>query len=73
VTVNREPYVTARDVAEHLGFSPGWVQDHFEAGKLPGYKIGGKLRFKMSEIEAHMQGLRQGPAASSRRLREVVG
>ena len=35
-----EPLVTAREVAELLGFSTGWVLDQWEAGKLPGFRIG---------------------------------
>jgi hypothetical protein len=31
--------MNARQLADYLGLSPATVLDHFEAGKLPGYKL----------------------------------
>lgn len=38
-----------------LGFSPATIQDWFEAGTLPGFRIGGRLRFRVSEVEAWLE------------------
>jgi|SRR5215211_4498290 len=45
----------SRELGEALGFSPAWVQDRFEAGDLPGFRISGRLRFRLSEIEAWLE------------------
>ena len=50
-----KPLLTCREVGELLGFSPAWVQDRFEDGSLPGFRIGGRLRFRLSEIEAWLE------------------
>jgi len=55
-----EPLLTARQVAELLGFAPATIVDWFEAGKLPGFKIGGRLRFRLSEVEAWLETQRAG-------------
>jgi excisionase family DNA binding protein len=47
-----ERLLTARELGELLGFAPATIVDWFEAGKLPGFRIGGRLRFRPSEIEA---------------------
>jgi len=51
----KEPLLTARQVAELLGFAPGTIVDWYEAGKLPGFKLGGRLRFRPSEVEAWLE------------------
>lgn len=48
-----ERLLTAREVAEFLGFAPATVLDWFEAGRLHGFKLNGRaVRFRPSEIEA---------------------
>lgn len=44
-----EKLLTARELAELLGFSASTIVDWAEAGKLPCFKIGGRLRFRPSE------------------------
>lgn len=58
--------LTAAEVAERLGFSPATVVDWAEAGKIPGFRIGGRLRFRWSEVEAVLEAGRFGPAPSQR-------
>jgi excisionase family DNA binding protein len=53
--MSAEPLLSARQVAELLGFSPATIVDWFEAGKLPGFRIGGRLRFRLSEVEAWLE------------------
>jgi excisionase family DNA binding protein len=50
-----ERLLTARQVADLLGFAPGTIVDWAEAGKIPGFRIGGRLRFRPSEVEAWLE------------------
>jgi len=60
--VTAEPLLTARQVADLLGFAAGTVLDKFERGELPGFKLpGGAVRFRASELEAWLDGCRRGP------------
>lgn len=52
--------LTARDLADLLGFAPGTLLDWFEAGRLPGFKIGTAVRFRPSEVEAWLEQRRRG-------------
>ena len=47
--------MTAREVAEYLGFSSSTILDWFEDGRLPGFKIGSAVRFRASEVEAWLE------------------
>jgi excisionase family DNA binding protein len=55
-----EPLLTARQVAELLGFSAATVVDWAEADKIPSFKVGGRLRFRLSEVEAWLEEGRRG-------------
>jgi excisionase family DNA binding protein len=44
--------LTARELADVLGLKPGTILDHWEAGKLPGYKFGRAVRFDLDEVLA---------------------
>jgi excisionase family DNA binding protein len=72
-----EHLLTSRELGETLGFSSAWVQDHFESGELPGFKIGGRLRFRESEVLAWLETKRAGtrgeaPATPHRHPPSVV-
>ena len=72
-----EPLRTARHVGEFLGFSPATIVDWAEAGKIPSFRIGGRLRFRLSEIEAWAEGKRasaggEAPTTPSKRSPEGV-
>jgi excisionase family DNA binding protein len=51
-----ERLLTAAEVAELLGVTPGTVLDRWERGDLPGFRLwgrkGGPVRFRLDEIEA---------------------
>ena len=51
------------DVAEFLGISKSTLYLMVETRKLPFYKIGGSLRFKMSDVEEFLKKLRVEPIA----------
>jgi excisionase family DNA binding protein len=67
--------LTARELGEVLGLAPGTILDHWEAGKLPGYKFGRAVRFDLDEVlEAgrpdagrHLLGNHPRPAGSTLR------
>ena len=56
-----EPLLTTRQMADLLGYSAGTVQDWAEAGKIPCFKIGGRLRFRESEVVEWLETQRRGP------------
>ncbi len=68
-SVVSEALLTAREVAERLGFAPGTVVDWFEAGKIPGFKVGGRLRFRWSEIESWLEERRPARSPCAERVR----
>jgi excisionase family DNA binding protein len=53
--VELERLLTAREVAEVLGFAPATIVDWAERGELPHFKIGGRLRFRLSEVGAWLE------------------
>jgi excisionase family DNA binding protein len=58
-----ERLLTARELGELLGFAAATIVDWAEAGKLPAFKIGGRLRFRLSEVEPWLEGKRKRPGA----------
>jgi excisionase family DNA binding protein len=72
-----EPLITVRELAGYLAVSPDTVLDWFEAGKLPGSRLTGRVgapvRFRRSEVEAWLEQGRRGPDLSQGRLGFVVG
>ena len=46
-----EPLVTAEDVARLLSMTPAWVLAEARADRLPHYRLGRRVRFRLSEIE----------------------
>jgi excisionase family DNA binding protein len=53
--VTVEPLLTAREVADLLGFRPATVVGWYERGELPGFRVGGRLRFRESEVEEWLE------------------
>lgn len=45
-----EPLLTARELAEILSFASSTVVDWAEREELPCFKVGGRLRFRESEV-----------------------
>jgi excisionase family DNA binding protein len=69
-----ERLLTAREVAELIGVSTSTFLDWWEAGRVPGFRLGGKggpVRFRLSEVLAWIETKRRGRSpdafASSRR------
>jgi excisionase family DNA binding protein len=68
--VQRERYVTAREVAERLGLSPDTILRDYRDGKIPGRRLPGTIRpvrFLWSEVEAAWAGLATEAADEVRR------
>ncbi len=55
-----EPLLTAADLADLLGFAAGTIVDWAERGELPAFKVGGRLRFRESEVESWLEERRTG-------------
>jgi excisionase family DNA binding protein len=70
-----ERLLTAAEIAEQLGLSPATVVDWAEAGRLPGFRMGGakggRLRFRESEVVAVVESWRFGPVPSQPPLEGV--
>jgi excisionase family DNA binding protein len=61
-----ERLLTARELAELLGFQAGTIVDWSEEGKLPSFKVGGRLRFRESEVLDWLEARRKnGPAGGA--------
>jgi excisionase family DNA binding protein len=54
-------FLTARELADLLGFSTATIVDWAEADKVPAFKIGGRLRFRESEVLAWLETKRRAP------------
>ncbi len=52
--------LTARELGELLGFAAGTIVDWAEAGEVPAFKLGGRLRFRESEVLAWLEERRFG-------------
>lgn len=50
-----EALLTASVLGELLGFSASTIVDWAEAGKIPAFKIGGRWRFRESEVTAWLE------------------
>jgi excisionase family DNA binding protein len=57
--------LTAAELGDLLGFEAGTIVDWAEAGKIPAFKLGGRLRFRESEVLPWLEDKRKavGPGA----------
>jgi excisionase family DNA binding protein len=62
-----ERLLTARELAELLGFSASTIQDWSEAGKLPGFRVGGRRPSRILARRYLGEGL-PGPPSGDRWL-----
>jgi excisionase family DNA binding protein len=72
-----ERLLTARELAGVLGFSAATIVDWAEAGKIPAFKLGGRLRFREGEVLAWLETKRasaggEAPATPRQRPPAVV-
>ena len=58
-----EPMLKVSELADILGFSAATIVDWAERDELPCFKIGGRLRFRESEILPWLEQQRKGPDA----------
>jgi excisionase family DNA binding protein len=60
----RRPLLTTREAADFLHLRPETLLRWHESGKLRGFRISTRaLRFDPDDIEAFLQGTREGPGA----------
>ena len=62
-----ERLLTARELGGLLGFAAGTIVDWAERGEIPCFKVGGRLRFRLSEVEPWLERHRVGTVAPPRR------
>jgi excisionase family DNA binding protein len=57
-----ERLLNARELGDYLGLTAGTVLDWFEAGRISGFRLGGRkggpVRFRLAEVEAMIEGWR---------------
>jgi len=51
-----EQWVRLPDVAAHLSVSHSWVNKAVQFGLLPVHRVGRSLRFRLSEVDAWIEG-----------------
>ena len=49
-----EPYIDKGEVGRRTQMRPRTINDWMKRGLLPYYKVGRSVRFKWSEVEAHL-------------------
>lgn len=54
--------LTAAEFADRLALSTSTILDWFEAGRLPGFKLGRVVRFRESEVLDWLEAKRVGPS-----------
>ena len=74
--MTEERLLSTRELAAMLDITPETLQDHFQKGDLPGFRLygrkGGPVRFRWSEIQRWLDEVcRVGELPSKRRLRAV--
>ena len=57
--------MTVTEVAEYLRVNPQTVYRKAKAGELPAVRIGRAIRFRRSELEAWLKGLREMTSVNS--------
>jgi excisionase family DNA binding protein len=57
---NKPEYRSRREVSEILGISLPTLGDYVKTGKLLAYRIGRRVRFKLSEVESAMKVIQTG-------------
>lgn len=59
-----EPWVTKRQLADHLSVTPRWIELQQPLG-LPRWTTGGMSRYRISEVEAWLRERYGSPAEAS--------
>ena len=49
-----EPFIDKGEAGKRLAMRPRTIDDWMKRGLLPYYKVGRSVRFKWSEVEAHL-------------------
>ena len=47
----RERYVAIKEAADHLGVKVSWIYSAVESGRLPAFRIGRYLRFRLTDLD----------------------
>lgn len=58
-----EKLVDIGEIAKRTGLPVSWIYVNAAKSKIPCYKLGKYVKFRLSEVEAWVQGQRQGPRA----------
>ncbi len=59
---NTEPLVGAQEAAAYLGRPVSWLYDRWRSLGIPAYRLGSRLAFRMSELDAWLETQRETAA-----------
>ena len=52
---SRRPFLTVKSAAQYLGLSYHTIYAYTEAGTLPHYKLGGRIRFDPDQLDEWLE------------------
>lgn len=67
-----EPWLSAEEIAAHLGITKDTVYDWISDKKMPAHRVGRLWKFQVSEIDEWVRSGGAAPRASGRRGRQVT-
>jgi excisionase family DNA binding protein len=62
MVADERPLIKVEQVAKRLGVSDEWVRRAVSEGRMPSVRVGGGLRFQLSDVEAFISANRSGSA-----------
>ncbi|MGX1881022.1 helix-turn-helix domain-containing protein [Streptomyces sp. NPDC055287] len=60
--MQNNPLVSVNELAEYLSVKPAWIYNNHRALGIPSRKVGGSLRFRLSEVDRWID--RECPASA---------
>jgi excisionase family DNA binding protein len=70
--ISLKEYLTILELSEYLNIKRSTLYSMVEFGKIPHYRIGRLIRFKMSDVEAWMRNNGQAPSDANKNAKEIV-
>ena len=65
-------FLTIDELSEYLGIKKSSLYAKVERGDIPHYKIDRLIRFKKSDIDLWMEGLKRQPVSVEKKARDII-
>lgn len=65
-------FLTIDELSEYLGIKKSSLYAKVERGDIPYYKIDRLIRFKKSDIDLWMEGLKRQPVSIEKKARDII-